>query len=503
MTNPLYDSLFGKHETNKSPFLKLLNGKIICFESFLCMSRRFANTLFSMGLCKGDRVAIQVEKSPESLAIYAACVQSGLVFLPLNISYTPSEIKFFLEDSQAKLFIGMPSKQKELFAITEKSDVIFETLDSRGNGSFIFKSNKMSDKFNTIDRNIEDLVAILYTSGTTGKPKGAMLSQKNLISNAEVLVNNWKFSDKDVLLHVLPIYHTHGLFVATNVTLLAGGSILFFSKFNLDEVIKNISNSTVMMGVPTIFTRLLSDIRFNRKVTKNIRLFISGSAPLLSKTHFEFENRTGHRILERYGMTETNMNTSNPYEGERRAGTVGLPLPGVELRIVDKKTGKILTDGQIGEIEIKGENVFKGYWNMPFKTSKEFCKDGFFKTGDIGRTDEDGYLYISGRSKDVIITGGLNVYPKEIEIILDRQKDVLESAVIGIPESDLGEAVVGIIVPKKNSSPNLEKIDKTIKKELAKFKNPRKYFIVKKLPRNSMGKIQKNILREEYKDTFL
>ena len=503
MPNLLYESLFRNHEKNKDPFLNLVNGKVICYESFFCMARRYASTFKNFGLSKGDRVAIQVEKSPESLAIYAACVQSGLVFIPLNITYTPNEIYYFLEDSQAKLFVGEFSRERELSKILGKSSVIFETLDIGGHGSLAKKSQKMIESFSIIEMRNDDLVAILYTSGTTGKPKGAMLSQKNLLSNAKELVNSWKFTKKDVLLHSLPIYHTHGLFVAVNVTLLSGASIIFLPKFDVDLVIQNISKATVMMGVPTFYKRLLEEKRFNREITKNLRVFISGSAPLLSETFFEFEKRTGHRILERYGMTETNMNTTNPYEGERRPGTVGLPLPGVELRIVDSETGKVISDGDIGEIEVRGENVFKGYWNMPDKTSEEFKDDGFFITGDTGRIDEDGYLNISGRLKDVIISGGLNIYPKEVEMVLDSQKEVSESAVIGVPHQDLGEVVVGIIVPEKNSKINFEKIEIILKKNIARFKNPRKYFILKKLPRNSMGKIQKSILREKFKNIFI
>jgi len=502
MPNPLYDSLFGKHEKNNTPFLYLLNGEIISYKNFLSLSRKYANILFKIGLSKGDRVAIQVKKSPESLAVYSACVQSGIIFIPLNTAYTPIELTYFLEDSQAKLFIGEDSKKEELFKIAEKTGSMFETLSLEEKSTFDEKSQIMSDSFKTIDLNMDDLVAILYTSGTTGKPKGAMLSHRNLLSNVETLAESWRFSENDVLLHALPIYHTHGLFVATNVTLISGSSIIFLTEFNLDSVIKNIANATVMMGVPTFYTRLLSDPRFDRDITKQMRLFVSGSAPLLAETHLQFEERTGHRILERYGMTETNMNTSNPYDGERRAGTVGFPLPGIDLRIKDSNSGNILPDGEIGEIEVRGSNVFSGYWRMPAKTSEEFREDGFFITGDLGKIDDDGYLHISGRSKDIIISGGFNIYPKEIELILDRQIGVLESAVIGIPHLDLGEAVVGILVHNKNSKPNLEKICEALSKNLARFKNPRKLFVVDKLPRNTMGKVQKNVLREYYKHEF-
>ena len=467
------------------------------------MSGRYANAICKMGLLPGDRVAVQVKKSPESLSVYAACVQSGLIFLPLNIAYTPKEVSFFIGDSEAKLFICEVCKENELKKIVEREGAILETINSEGEGTFADKARKESDSFKTVERDGEDFVALLYTSGTTGKPKGVMLSQNNLLSNAKTLVDIWKFSDKDVLLHALPIYHTHGLFVAINVMLAAGGAIIFLTNFNLDSMINNIPNATSMMGVPTFYTRLLSDSRFNKELTKHFRLFISGSAPLLFETHVQFEARTGHRILERYGMTETNMNTSNPYEEERRrAGTVGFPLPGVELRITDPKTGKVIPNGEIGGIEVRGPNVFKGYWQMPEKTSEELRKDGFFITGDLGKIDDEGYIHISGRNKDLIISGGLNIYPKEIELFLDCQPGVSESAVIGIPHSDLGEVVIGVLVPKKRSKINLLKIEKTLRKSLAKFKNPRKLVVIGELPRNAMGKVQKNFLREIYKDIF-
>jgi malonyl-CoA/methylmalonyl-CoA synthetase len=329
-----------------------------------------------------------------------------------------------------------------------------------------------------------------------------MLTQGNLLSNARTLTDYWRFTADDVLLHALPIYHTHGLFVATNVTLLAGGAMIFLPKFDLDAMIARMPEATTMMGVPTFYTRLLDDPRLTRDLAGHMRLFISGSAPLLAETHERFEARTGHRILERYGMTETNMNTSNPYDGERRAGTVGFPLPGVELKITDPETGASLPQGEIGQIEVRGPNVFKGYWQMPEKTAAELRDDGFFITGDLGRVDEDGYVHIVGRNKDLIISGGFNVYPKEIELILDDQPGVLESAVIGVPHADFGETVLGLIVPEPGASPDLDAIAEAAAASLARFKHPRKLLLIEDLPRNTMGKVQKNALRERYAGLF-
>ena len=347
-----------------------------------------------------------------------------------------------------------------------------------------------------------DRVALLYTSGSTGRSKGAMLAQENLLSNARTLAEEWRFTSGDVLLHALPIFHTHGLFVATNVTLIAGGSMIFLPKFATDTVIAQLPNTTTMMGVPTFYTRLLGDARFTRALTTHMRLFVSGSAPLLAETHVLFEDRTGHRILERYGMTETNMNTSNPYEGERRAGTVGSPLPGVELKITKPDTGEALPDGEVGQIEVRGPNVFKGYWQMPEKTAAELREDGFFITGDLGTIDADGYVHIVGRNKDLIISGGYNIYPKEIELVLDEQPGVSESAVIGVPHPDFGETVLGVIIPEVGNTPDLEGVMDAVNRALARFKHPRKLVIMDELPRNTMGKVQKNILRGQFKTMF-
>jgi len=502
MNNPLFDNLFGVHLKNDAPFLYLLDGQIITYRKFLVKSAKIANTLTEMGLKPGDCVAIQVEKSPEMLNIYAACAQAGLVFLPLNPSYTVDELKYFIENSEARLFICDQKNKKDLKIIAEDLNILIETLNNNSTGSIIDKTNSAPEYFKTVARSKTDLAALLYTSGTTGKSKGAMLTQANLLSNGNVLMSEWQFSKNDVLLHALPLFHTHGLFVATNVILAAGGSIMFLPKFNLDEIIKQLPKCSAMMGVPTFYTRLLADDRFNKKLVEHMRLFVSGSAPLLSETHIQFEKITGHRILERYGMTETNMNTSNPYNGERRAGTVGQPLPGVDLKIADPETGKELSADQIGQIEVRGPNVFKGYWKMPKKTKAELRENGFFITGDLGKIDKDGYVHILGRDKDLIISGGYNIYPKELEEILDDQDGVLESAVIGVPHIDFGETPIAIIVQETEMTPDLIAINNNLTKSLARYKHPKKIILVDELPRNTMGKVQKNILRNEYKDLF-
>jgi len=503
MTNPLFDTLFGAHTENDDPFLYLVNGQIITYKKFLKFSAKISNAFFDLGLTPGDCVAVQVKKSPEMLNIYAACAQAGLVFLPLNPSYTVDELEYFVENSEARLIICYEVNKTPLEQIAKKLDIFIETLNADATGSIINKSLRLSDKFETVRRSENDLAALLYTSGTTGKSKGAMLTQANLLSNGRTLMNEWQFTNKDVLLHALPLFHTHGLFVATNVTLSAGGSLIFLPKFDLDGIIEHLPNSSAIMGVPTFYTRLLSDSRFTKKLVQHMRLFVSGSAPLLSETHIQFEKLTGHRILERYGMTETNMNTSNPYIGERRAGTVGRPLPGVELKITDPETGAEKSNNEIGQIEVRGPNVFKGYWKMPEKTKAELRENGFFITGDLGKIDTDGYVHILGRDKDLIISGGYNIYPKEIEVFLDEQSGIEESAVIGVPHPDFGETAIAIVVISSQIKPNFEKIDRLIKNSLARYKHPKKIISISELPRNTMGKVQKNVLRKKYKSLFM
>lgn len=442
MPNPLFDELFVKHEGKKDVFLILPDGGSIAYDLFLKRSAQFANAIKQLGAQPGDRIAAQVDKSSEALLLYAACVQSGVVFLPLNTAYTVKEISYFLEDSGASIFVSNTARESAVASVCYDLQVQQTTLNADGSGTLSELASIQPDRFETVNCEESDLAALLYTSGTTGRSKGAMLTHENLLSNAKLLAKYWQFSASDSLLHALPIFHVHGLFVATNVTLMAGGTMIFLPKFDLNQMIGFFPKATTMMGVPTFYTRLLDDPRFTKDLTSSMRLFISGSAPLLVETHTEFEERTGHRILERYGMTETNMNTSNPYDGDRRAGTVGMPLPGIEVKITDASTGDTLSQGEIGQIEVRGPNVFKGYWNMPEKTAAELREDGFFITGDLGKIDSDGYLHLVGRDKDLIISGGYNIYPKEIELILDAQPSVKESAVIGVPHADFGESVV-------------------------------------------------------------
>ncbi|MDG1117619.1 MAG: malonyl-CoA synthase [Flavimaricola sp.] len=502
MTNPLFDQLFAKHNGMGKPFLRLGGGSVLSYVDFLGLAAQMAHVLTQSSLKPGDRLAAQVQKSPEALALYSACVQAGVVFLPLNTAYTTDEVSYFIEDGGARMIVCDMKAEEALSTISDRLGACLETLNGDGTGTLMENARMMPDVFSTVARSADDLAALLYTSGTTGRSKGAMLSQGNLLSNAETLAKEWRFTPDDVLLHALPIFHTHGLLVATNVTLAAGASMIFLPKFDVDQLVDFMQDATVLMGVPTFYTRLLDHPCFDRKLTSGMRLFVSGSAPLLAETHVQFEDRTGHRILERYGMTETNMNTSNPYDGERRAGTVGLPLPGVDVKVTDPDTGATLPGSDLGQIEVRGPNVFKGYWQMSEKTSAELRSDGFFITGDHGKIDADGYLHILGRNKDLIISGGYNIYPKEIELVLDAQPGVKESAVIGVPHRDLGETVIGVIVAETGQLPDLDRIMEAVRTSLARFKHPRKLVVCPELPRNTMAKVQKNVLREEFKDAF-
>ncbi|WP_334193385.1 malonate--CoA ligase [Pararhodobacter sp.] len=501
MPNPLYDALFAPLKSRDSAFLILPDGSTVPGAAFHAMCARVAGALQALGLEPGDRMAVQVEKSPEALALYGGAVMAGVVFLPLNTAYTPDEVAYFLGDAGAKLLLADGGKAAALAPVAEGCGTQLMVLNADGSGSFA-EAMAAAPEAAPVERGPEDLAALLYTSGTTGRSKGAMLSQRNLLSNAEVLVDHWQFTDRDVLLHALPIFHTHGLFVATNTLLAAGGAMILLPKLDIDALIHWMPKATSLMGVPTFYTRLLDDPRFTRDLVAHMRLFISGSAPLLAETHTAFEERTGHRILERYGMTETNMNTSNPYAGERRAGTVGLPLPGVEVKVTDPDTGATLPQGEIGILEVRGPNVFQGYWQMPEKTAAELRADGFFITGDLGRIDADGYVTIVGRQKDLIIAGGYNIYPKEIELELDEAHGVKESAVVGVPHPDLGEGVLGVIVAQPGETPDTAAILKDLNTRLARFKVPRALVVVDDLPRNTMGKVQKNLLREEFKGWF-
>ncbi len=500
MPNTLYDGLFAQHRQSGRDFLYLQNGETLTHQAFATAAARYANALAAIGIRKGDRVAVQAAKSPEVLVLYAACVMTGAILLPLNTAYTPDEFAYFIGDAEPELLVCDGEDEPALAEIARSNDATLRTLNADGSGSLADSAADQPERFEPVDCKGSDLAAILYTSGTTGRSKGAMLSHDNLLSNARALTELWRFTADDVLIHALPIFHTHGLFVAVNISLASGAAMRFLPRFDLDAVVAAMPQATAMMGVPTFYTRLLGDPRLDKALTANMRLFVSGSAPLLAETHRDFEARTGHRILERYGMTETNMNTSNPYDGARVPGTVGLPLPGVDLRIADPETGDMLPPGDVGIIEVRGPNVFPGYWRMPEKTAEELRPDGFFITGDLGRFDTDGYLHIVGRQKDLIISGGFNIYPKEIESLLDALPGVRESAVIGVPHPDFGEAVVAIVVPDAGASPDTGSLAAGLGKGLARFKQPKRIVFVDDLPRNTMGKVQKNVLRDRYAD---
>ncbi|MCX7889668.1 MAG: AMP-binding protein [Rhodobacteraceae bacterium] len=496
MPNHLHDALFAPLDGAASTFLVLPDGSRVTHGAFAAEAARMAARLAAAGLAPGDRVAMQLEKSPSMLAAIAGAIRAGIVFLPLNTAYTPAEVAYFVQDSGARLLLADPAREAALQGAAGGAALM--TLAADGSGSFAGLPAAPSAP---APRGPGDLAALLYTSGTTGRSKGAMLSHDNLLSNARVLTAAWGFTASDCLLHALPVFHTHGLFVATNVALLARCPVIFLPRFDPAEVLRLLPQATAMMGVPTFYTRLLDDPRLTRDLVAHMRLFVSGSAPLLTETHRAFAARTGHAILERYGMTETNMITSNPLHGERRPGTVGLPLPGVEVRLCDA-AGQPVPDGGIGVIEVRGPNVFSGYWGMPEKTREEIRPDGFFITGDLGQRDADGYLTIVGRAKDLVISGGLNVYPKEVELALDALPGVLESAVFGVPHPDLGEAVVAAVVARPGARPDPAALSGALTGGLAAFKRPRHIAIVAELPRNTMGKVQKNLLRAEFAGLF-
>lgn len=478
------------------PFAQVPGARTVSFGALFAGAERMAAALVQSGVTPGDRVAVQVAKTIEAVQLYLGTVMAGAVFLPLNTAYTAPEVAYFLGDATPAVVVCDPARRNGTRTIAGAAQVL--TLDAQGRGSLRDLADTQ-DGFDVRARGADDLAAILYTSGTTGRSKGAMLSHANLASNSAVLCDYWRFTADDVLIHALPIFHTHGLFVATNVALLAGAQVVLLPGFDPDAILDAMPTATALMGVPTFYTRLLADDRLTRERAANMRLFISGSAPLLVDTHEQWQARTGHRILERYGMTETNMNTSNPYEGERRAGTVGFPLPGVQARVM--ADGAEVVQGAIGVLEVRGPNVFQGYWQMPEKTAEELRPDGWFITGDLAQVDGNGYFSIVGRQKDLIITGGFNVYPKEIESLIDDLPGVLESAVIGIPHPDFGEAVVAVVVA---NDPGLKtgSILSELALQLAKFKQPKRVMIVDELARNTMGKVQKKALREVYAGLF-
>lgn len=488
-----------------APCMILPDGRVWTYQDVERASARMANLLRALGLKPGNRVAAQVEKTAEALVLYLATIRAGMVYLPLNPAYQRHELTYFLGDAKPGLFVCRPQLREQAPELALQAGIrhVLE-LDDAGHGSLIHAAAPQPDEFVTAARRKDDLAAILYTSGTTGRSKGAMLSHHNLAHNATTLHAYWHFRRGDVLLHMLPTFHVHGLFIASHCALLNGSPMLFEPKFDATRMLRLLPQASVFMGVPTYYVRLLHEGALSRALCGHMRLFVSGSAPLLKETFDEFRARTGHVILERYGMTEGGMFTSNPYTGERRGGTVGLPLPGMQLRIVGETGREVATD-EVGAIEVKGENVFRGYWRMPEKTREEFTADGYFKTGDMGTRDTSGYVSIVGRAKDLIISGGLNVYPKEVELLIDALDGVAESAVIGLPHADFGEAVTAVVVRRNDAAGaalHPAGIIDALRGEIAGFKLPKQVILVDSLPRNSMGKVQKSLLREQYREAL-
>jgi malonyl-CoA/methylmalonyl-CoA synthetase len=483
---------FAEHA--EQPCIMIPGGQVIHYDDLDAASARMAHALVDAGCRTGDRVAVQIDKCWQSLALYLACLRAGLVYLPLNTAYQKSELAYFFGDAEPRVIVCAPERAALVAALRPEATVLTLSGDE---GTLLDRARDQPPSFDAVVSAPDDLAAMLYTSGTTGRAKGAMLTHRNLASNALTLVDSWGFTRGDVLLHALPIYHVHGLFVACHCALLSGSRMLWLPRFDAKQVIGLLPHATVMMGVPTFYSRLLLDSGFGAANCRTMRLFISGSAPLLPETFNAFRERTGHTILERYGMTETGMNTSNPLDGERICGSVGMPLPGVALRIVDGE-GIACPAGAIGGIEVKGPNVFPGYWRMPEKTKEEFATDGYFKTGDVGELLANKYIKIVGRAKDLIISGGLKVYPKEIEEKLDSLPGIIESAVIGVPDADFGEAVTAVVVARTGHAPSEAEIIAALKAEIANFKVPKRVHIVDELPRNAMGKVEKSVLRRRY-----
>ena len=501
-SNVLFDAIRQAVAQESDSFIHV-DGQVLTYGDMLARSAGYAAALIDAGLQPGDRVTVQASKTVNCLLFYLGVIRAGGVYQPLNTAYTKAEVEYFITDAEPAIVIvdaADVEPMRELCDRVGQGRVM--TLDSGHSDSLTDSALQSNGGFTDVARGPDDLAAILYTSGTTGRSKGAMLTHANLLSNAQALCSVWRFTADDTLIHALPIFHTHGLFVATNVVLLSGAALRFFPGFDADGIIDAMAESTVLMGVPTFYTRLLANPRLDRTTAASMRLFISGSAPLLAETHRQFSERTGQAILERYGMTETNMNTSNPYDGERRPGTVGFALPGTTVRVVGEKTGDEIPAGEVGMVEVSGPNVFSGYWRMPEKTREEFRQDGFFITGDLGMFDADGYLVIVGRGKDLIITGGLNVYPKEIESVIDDMDGVIESAVVGVPHADFGEGIVAVIVLEDGASLDADTVRGHLAEQLAKFKVPKAVHFVDALPRNTMGKVQKNELRKRYDDAF-
>lgn len=483
------------------PFLTLNDGRSISYGEIDSMSARYAGALQSLGLRKGDRMVVQVEKSPENVALYLGALRLGVIYVPLNTAYTAEEISYFVGDVRPQLFICSPISEAAVKALAAKKhcDHVL-TLGTKRDGTLALLAANAAPYAQIAACSCDDVAVILYTSGTTGRSKGAMITHGNLDSNARSLNALWGFSNEDVLIHALPIFHIHGLMVALHTAILSSCEILFHDKYDPKIIIRDMNRASVLMGVPTFYTRLLAEPEFTASVAAGMRLFISGSAPLTTETFAAFESRTGQRILERYGMSEAGMIASNPLGGERMAGTVGFALPGVAIRISGENEA-VLPPHTPGEVEVKGPNIFKGYWEMPDKTAEAFTADGWFRTGDIGALDETGRLTLVGREKDLIIAGGFNIYPVEIEQVLDAIDGVAESAVIAAPHPDMGEGVVALLVAQ--SAPVAQPLIEAAVASLARFKQPRRYYWIDGLPRNAMGKVQKQVLREQYKNAFV
>lgn len=485
------------------PLIERPDGRMVTWRDLDQQTARYARLLSGLGLEPGDRVAVRAEKSPEALMLYLATLRAGLVYLPMNTAYRQEEVNYLIGNAEPRAIICDPALESEAAEIGARhGNPHVLTLDPEGGGSFADEAAGLSPDFPTVPRGADALASIIYTSGTTGRPKGAMLTHSNLVANALALVDSWGFTDEDVLLHALPLFHVHGLFVASHCVLFSGARMVFLPRFEAAEITARLPGCSVLMGVPTFYTRLLAHAPFGPAACAGIRLFVSGSAPLLPETFAAFRERTGHTILERYGMTETGMITSNPLDGERRPGTVGFPLPRVAVRVAGSDDLPV-SRGDGGGVQVKGDNVFAGYWRLPEKTAEEFTEDGWFRTGDIGRIDADGYLHLVGRAKDLIITGGYNVYPIEVEQLIDEMDGVGESAVIGLPDPDFGETVTAVVTRRgdgdgEGKTPDAEAVIANLRQHLANYKVPKRVIFVEELPRNTMGKVQKALLRETY-----
>ncbi|THD47355.1 MAG: malonyl-CoA synthase [Bradyrhizobium sp.] len=503
MSDNLFDLFLDRAPRREKLALDASGGLSLTYGELFARAGQAARALVDLGVEPGDRVAAQIDKSPDAIVLLLACLKAGAALLPLNAAYTLAELEYFLGDSAPAVTLCRPAALAATRELAAKLGLhCVESLGVARDGTFAELIASAGATPETASRAADDLAAILYTSGTTGRSKGAMLTHDNLGSNALALIDLWRFGADDTLIHALPVFHTHGLFVASNVALLAGATIIFQPRFDAEAIMAALPRASVLMGVPTFYTRLVEHPDLTRAACAHMRLFVSGSAPLLADTHAQWREKTGHAILERYGMTETNMIASNPYEGERRPGAVGFALPGVSLRVADAESGAPLAKGEVGVVEVKGSNVFKGYWRMPEKTASEFRADGFFITGDLGRFDADGYLHIVGRAKDLIISGGFNVYPKEIENEIDAIDGVVESAVIGLPHRDFGEGVTAVVVTRASARLDEATILAALEARLAKYKQPKRVLFAADLPRNAMGKVQKATLRAEHQALY-